>query len=154
MANCGVCGSFTLAGIMCALCANSKTTGVFSITNDGARERELEAIEQRWVESHRGTDREMTACLQGELNNRTLSKSEAAFIQTALYGQDGSLETIWDNRAAYHRTQPRSNFTVVYQRQANGDISVIGLGQHVGTDNKKYTIDFDCGKKGLRCQRK
>lgn len=45
----------------------------------------------------------------------------------------------------HHATQPRNNFTVFYRRLTDTQIVVIGYGNHVGNDNKKYRVDWADG---------
>ncbi|WP_370979512.1 hypothetical protein [Agaribacterium sp. ZY112] len=89
--------------------------------------------------------------LSGSLNIYDWS-SEEPFFDTVLHGSDGNLETIWNGRNAHHRTQPHTNLTVVYTRM-NNDIVIIGIGNHTGNGNKKYSICFDDGQT-RRCERK
>ncbi|SIT06987.1 MAG: hypothetical protein C9355_10895 [Thalassolituus maritimus] len=89
--------------------------------------------------------------LAGALNRYDWT-AEKAFFDTALHGSDGNLEKIWNGRSAYHRTQPRTNLTVVYTRTEQ-TMTIIGVGHHVGDGNNKYSIRFDDGGT-RRCERK
>jgi hypothetical protein len=159
MANCGLCGGFTFSGPICSLCANTMTGPNQTITVDGkpvvisnffsippgkARDDAWEKIGENYEKSRRAQGG-LKYKLMGELASKTYDKSEVGFFDTVLYGSDGPVESIWNGRSACHRTRPRQNFTVIYVRTSDGGIEIIGTGNHVGSNNNKYTISFDTG---------
>jgi len=89
--------------------------------------------------------------LAGTLRQQDWS-AEEGFFDTVLHGGDGRLETIWNGRSAYHRTQPRTNLTVVYTRNDQA-MTIIGIGSHIGNGNNSYSIQFDDGRR-RRCERR
>jgi hypothetical protein len=53
---------------------------------------------------------------------------------------DGSLTTV-NGMRVHHHTVPRVNFSIWYIRNVSGvQITVYGLGRHIGTTNKKYDV--------------
>lgn len=60
-------------------------------------------------------------------------------------GADGSLTTV-DGVRVHHRTVPRVNYSIWYVRTGNTAISVYGFGRHIGTDNKKYSVEWYDGR--------
>ena len=55
---------------------------------------------------------------------------------------DGSLTNVKGMRL-HHITVPRVNFSIWYVRNVSGiNITVYGLGRHVGRDNKKYDVQW------------
>jgi hypothetical protein len=170
MATCGLCGGFSFGGTtggdgslgLCSLCANTlsgsgqtltmedgttvRIGNIFTMAPGKARDDLWKQIGDAHAASVKERKSGLTFVLAGELARVTYKKEEKSFFQTVLYATDGSLETIWAGRAAYHRTKPRQNFTVVYTRDSEGNITIIGTGNHVGGDNDKYSITFDTGR--------
>lgn len=55
---------------------------------------------------------------------------------------DGGLTTV-KGLSVHHCTVPRVNFSVWFVRNVSGiQITVYGLGRHVGNTNKKYDVDW------------
>lgn len=150
MPECIICGKFALSGTICATCANTKSDKEWTQIQGRIRNN-AEHVTPKLDTSQRGT---LKYTLVGELSKLKYDPSELSFFDTVLYGtDDGNAEPIWDGKTAFHRTRPGQNFTVVFQRDQNRNINIIGTGFHVGETNNKYKISFSDGSKKT-CTRK
>ncbi len=147
MAVCVNCNGFALTGPLCALCSATVPEDGWSTVQGRLRNFSAQPI------TTRPSATVAAYSLQGELANRVWDPSEKSFFDTVLHGSDSASEAIWGGRTAMHRTKPKQNFVVVYTRTGNRGINIIGIGNHVGGDNDKYSITFDNGSK-VRCERK
>jgi hypothetical protein len=138
MAVCVNCGGFALIGPLCALCANTVPEDQWSTVQGRLRNQGSQTSTQSQSTT-------ITYTLGGELASRSWDSTEVTFFDTVLHGGDGNAESIWNGRTAFHRTRPRQNFVVVYQRRTDSGINIIGIGSHQGNSNKKYSILFDTG---------
>ena len=69
-------------------------------------------------------------------------KKKALTIAGSPSSGDGSLTSVKGLRL-HHITVPRVNFSVWFVRNVSGiNITVYGLGRHIGKDNKKYDVQW------------
>jgi hypothetical protein len=100
--------------------------------------------------------------LSGVLAKRVFSAQEEQFLIKLASAQDedriqniavgvavaprpGAAATPARTVTCFHCTIPRTNFTAFYRRLSTFQIVLIGVGEHRGTTNKKYAVDWADG---------
>ncbi len=95
--------------------------------------------------------------LSGVLQNRVFDDQELAFLikLATKTTDDGKIENVKigvgvgkipaRTVTCMHCTIPRTNFTAFYRRLGSTSILLIGVGEHKGTTNTKYKVDWADG---------